>query len=288
MTELESKFFKNNSWSYTRHRIWNRCQRQYYYDYIAPWLKSPAPVDVNKIRLLKVYNSRFVLQGQIIHDILNEQIESHCQNITIDPAGVFLTYTKKIAQYKMMASEMLTEYRNGEPVDPHFFTAIEDSGKLCLDMFFENIWPEYKVRECLRHEEFDKFRIGNVNVTVKVDFVSKTSDGTIVLTDWKTGADSDNNETELQMAAYVIWAMQYFQKSPDEIKSELVFLKTGEKKPFAFFEEQLYDVKETIKTDFAAMNQNYDFEDFLPNPSPRECMSCRFVSVCPDSAVVKK
>jgi hypothetical protein len=58
---------------------------------------------------------------------------------------------------------------------------------------------------------------------------------TIVLTNWKTGADNDEYETELQMAGYVLWAMQYYHKSPDEIKtSELVFLKTREKKSYPF------------------------------------------------------
>ena len=90
--------------------------------------------------------------------------------------------------------------------------------------------------------------------------------GTIVLTDWKTGTDNDEYETELQMAAYVLWAMQYYNKSPDEIKSELVFLKAGETKPYPFFEEQLCEIQETIKTDFEAMNVSYECEDFPARP----------------------
>ncbi len=43
-------FFKINSWYYTRHRVWNRCQRQYYFEYIAQYIKSAAVVDPNKIR----------------------------------------------------------------------------------------------------------------------------------------------------------------------------------------------------------------------------------------------
>lgn len=288
MVELESGFFRYNSWSFTRHRIWNRCKRQYYYDYIVSYLKPPAPVDANKIRSLKAYNSRFVLQGQIVHDILNEQIKLHCEKKPMDPTGAKSAYSRKIARYKTMAEEMLTEYRHGESVKEAFFTAIEESGKSCLNMFFESIWTDYQDRECLRHEEFDTFRIGDTEVTVKVDFVSKDNNGNIVITDWKTGGESDEYETELQMASYVIWAMQYYHKNPDEIKSELVFLKTGKTHPYAFFEDQLRDVEEKIKTDFEEMNTSYEYEDFPARPVPRECLSCRFAKVCPEADVVSK
>jgi hypothetical protein len=58
-------------------------------------------------------------------------------------------------------------------------------------------------RGCLRHEEFDNFRIGDVNVTVTVDFVGRMPDGTLVLADGKTGWDDDEYETELRMAAVI-------------------------------------------------------------------------------------
>ncbi len=280
MVELDKYFFDNNSWSFTKHRIWKRCMRQYYYEYIAPYLKSPAPIDVNKIRLLKEYNSRFFLQGQIIHDILNDQIKLHCDKKSMDVAKALGTYSKKIAQNKMMADELFTEYRNGEKIDPHFFNTIEENGKECLNIFFRKIWPDYENRESLRHEEFDKFKIGDIDVVVKVDFVSKMQDGTIILTDWKTGADLDLYETKLQMATYVLWAMQFYQKGLNEIKSEVVLLKTGETKRYTFFKEQLNEVQEMIKMDFEAMNTCYEYEDFPPRPIQRECLSCKFAIIC--------
>ena len=174
---------------------------------------------------------------------------------------------------------MFTEYRNGDQVDEQFFTTIDESGRACLNMFFGNIWPGYNDQECLRHEEFDKFRIGDIDVTVKVDFVGRMKNGTIILTDWKTGSDNDEYETELQMAAYVIWAVQYYQKSLEEIKSDLVFLKTGEKKPYFFIDERLHESTETIKTDFEAMNATYEYDDYPPSPHLRECLS---LPICED------
>ncbi|MDO8871915.1 MAG: PD-(D/E)XK nuclease family protein [Methanoregula sp.] len=77
-----------------------------------------------------------------------------------------------------------------------------------------------------------------------------------------------------------------YKKSADEIGTELVFLKTGKTKPYAFFEEQLREVQEQIPREFAMMNASYEYGDFPARPSQRECLSCRFARVCPDSAIV--
>ena len=104
--------------------------------------------------------------------------------------------------------------------------------------------------------------------------------GTLVLTDWKTGRDDDEYETELQMAAYVLWAKEHYMMSADEISTELVFLKSGATKPYRFFEEQLREVQEMIPREFAAINASYEYEDFPARPSQRECLSCKFAEVC--------
>ena len=90
------------------------------------------------------------------------------------------------------------------------------------------------------------------------------------------------------MAAYVLWAKKYYRKSTDEISTELVFLKTGATKPYAFYEEQLREVQEQIPREFAMMNASYEYGDFPARPSQRECMSCKFAEVCPDAIGVKK
>lgn len=283
MTDLDPFFFKINTWSFTKHRVWNRCQRQYYFEYIAPYVEFGVIVDPEKIRWLKNFTSKFVVQGQLIHDIIDQQIQLHCDNKPMDLNEAINAFSKKVLLYKNIGGETFTEYHNGEKIPGTFYTAIDENGKTCLHTFFGK-WPDYKNRECLRHEEYDHFSIGDVSVTVKVDFAGRMPDGTIVITDWKTGRDDDDYETELQMAAYVLWAKEYYEMSADEIATELVFLKTGATKPYAFFEEQLCDIQEMIPKEFAAMNASYEYGDFPARPSQRECLSCKFADVCPDSA----
>ena len=282
-----SLFFKINTWSFTKHRVWNRCQRQYYFEYIAPYVKSNAVVSPEKIRWLKNFTSKFVVQGQLIHDIIDRQIQLHCDNKPMDLNEAMDHFSKKVSLYKNVGGETFTEYHNGEKIPSSFFAAIEENGKMCLQTFFGK-WPSYQNRECLRHEEFDHFHIGEVGVTVKVDFVGRMPASTIILTDWKTGRDEDEYETELQVAGYVMWAKEYYWKSADDISTELVFLKTGATKPYTFFDEQLLEVKELILREFAAMNATYEYGDFPARPSQRECLSCRFAEVCPDTAITRK
>jgi len=287
MPDLDPFFFKINSWSFTKHRVWNRCQRQYYFEYIAPYVKSEPIVNPEKIRWLKNFTSKFVVQGQLIHDIIDKQIQLHCENKPMDLTEAINAFSKKVSLYKNVGGETFTEYHNGEKITDSFFSAIDENGKACLKTFFGK-WPGYQNRECLRHEEFDHFSIGDVGVTVKVDFVGRQPDGTLVLTDWKTGRDDDEYETELQMAAYVLWAKEYYKMSADEIGTELMFLKTGATKPYAFFDEQLCEVQEMILREFAAMNAGYEYGDFPARPSQRECLSCRFAEVCPGAEIRKR
>ena len=283
MADLDPFFISINTWSFTKHRVWNRCQRQYYFEYIAPYVKSAPVVSPEKIRWLKNFTSKFVVQGQLIHDIIDQQIELHCTNRPMDLDAAMRSFSKKVSLYKDIGGETFTEYHNGEKIPSSFFSYIDANGRTCLQTFFGK-WPGYATRGCLRHEQFDHFPIGDVGVTVKVDFVGKLPDGTLVLTDWKTGRDDDEYETELQMAAYVLWAMEYYRKSADEISTELVFLKTGTTKPYRFYEEQLHDMQGMIQKEYAAMNASYEYGNFPARPLQRECLSCKFAEVCPDAA----
>jgi len=66
----------------------------------------------------------------------------------------------------------------------------------------------------------------------------------------------------------VLRAKEFYNRSADEIGTELVFLKTGATKPYAFYEEQLREVREQIARMFAAMNASYEYGVFRPGLFP--------------------
>lgn len=134
--------------------------------------------------------------------------------------------------------------------------------------------------EYLRHEKFDRFKIGDVAAIVKVDYVCKTKEGKIVLCDWKTGIDNVEYESDLQIGAYALWAMESYKKEPEDIRSELIYLTSGAMRTYEFSMDELNKIKGMIVADFGEMNKIYDINYFQPDPEPKKCLSCQFATVC--------
>ncbi len=283
MVNLENWFFKYNAWSFSKHRLWNLCKRSYYYRYIGTALKESSTYDIYRLKRLKDLNSKYVLQGFLIHEAIENQLGQHRIGRDLSESGTKAQFVNRLEQFRKMAPESIIEFFNGLPLDDLFFDTIREEGKEKISMFFGVIWPQIKDLEYLKHEEFDKFKIGNVEVIVKVDYVSKTKTGIIVITDWKTGSDNEEYENDLQIGTYVFWAMDYYQKQPSEIRSEMAYLKTGMMRAYPFNTEELENLKNQIVEDFQQMNKSYEIDDYPADPSPKKCISCQFGTICPNS-----
>jgi len=282
MQNLEDWFFKFNSWSFSRHQLLNYCKRAYYYRYIGSALKSSTVFDISKIKRLKGLNSKFVVQGMLVHEAIEDQITEHYLGRNVNQESAQEKYLKRLKGFKITADDMITEYFNGELRDPAFFDNIQTSGVEMLDIFFKIVWPNLKSLEYLSHEKFDNFMIDSVPVTVKLDYITKSNSGKLVLSDWKTG--KERRESNLQLGAYVLFAMYKYNKDPENIFSEIIYLgSSGKPRPYKFSSDQLDEVKEIVVSDFERMNASYEMESFPADPSQKKCLNCQFASVCPDS-----
>ena len=282
MQNLEDWFFKFNSWSFSRHQLLNYCKRAYYYRYIGSALKSSKVLDVEKIKRLKGLKSKYVLQGILAHESIEDQITQHYLGRPVNPISAREKYLKRLNGFQTTADTTLTEYFNGEYIDPTFFDTIRTSGTEMLDTFFTIVWPTLERLEYLSHEQFDNFKIGTVPVTVKLDYITKNNVDKLVLSDWKTG--KERKESNLQLGAYVLFAMQKYDKGPDDIFSEIIYLASaGKPRPYRFSSDQLDEVKDIITSDFERMNTSYEMENYPADPSPKKCMNCPFASICPET-----
>lgn len=280
MAQLQDWFYKYNAWSFTKHRLWRQCKRAYYYQYIARALKKTSYSERQELKHLKGLDSRFVLQGKLIHDILEKQIEIFQASGNIREDKAVEQYIRSIEDYRKKARFKLIEYFNGEPIKETFFDRIRENGLDQIGLFFGAIWMQFEDQEYLRHEKFDRFNAGHIEAIVKVDYASKNQNDEIVISDWKTGADNEEYESDLQIAGYVLWAMQFYGVNSDKIYSQLIYLTTGSARVHKFSNEKLKEVEQIIISDFEEMNKFYSIDYFEPTPEPKHCLRCHFSTIC--------
>jgi CRISPR/Cas system-associated exonuclease Cas4 (RecB family) len=283
MPNFEPWFYKYNAWSYSKHRLFALCKRSYYFRYIGTALKGSKDFDIPKLKRLKDLNSKYALEGLLIHSVIENQIGQHYIGRDLNEAGAKAQFVQRVEQYRKTAIDTLIEFYNGLPADDAFFNRIRDSGQDKLSMFFGAIWPQVKDLEYLKHEDYDKFKIDDIEVIVKIDYVSKTRNDVIVITDWKTGTDNEACESDLQIGTYVLWAMQYYGIETAQIRSELAYLKTGMMHPYEFSLDDLEKIRVIILEDFRNINASYQISDYPALPEPKKCLSCQFGTICSES-----
>lgn len=283
MVELENWFYRYNAWSFSKHRLRDSCKLAYYYRYIGTALKSSDEIDIMNLKKLKDLKSRNAIQGIIIHEVLENQMGQHFIGRGINEESAKAQYTQRLEQYRKTAKYTIIEYYNGLPLDEKFFDYARSEGLDKIGMFFGVIWPQFKDLEYLKHEKFDRFTTNDVDCIVKADYVSKTRDDIIVVSDWKTGVDNEGYESELQIGVYVLWAMDYYNTEREKVRSEMVYLTTGVMRPYEFENDRLEAIKSQITEEFEKMNETYEMDYFTPSPEPRKCLGCQFSTVCPHS-----
>jgi len=280
MTQLAPWFYSHNAWSHARHEIWTRCRRKYYYQHIAPAVQGPTGYDIEKIKRLKSLTPKNALMGTLIHEVLEDMLQKQSTGVSVHTDDLIGLYLKKTRLYENTARDTVTEYYNRSR-DDTFFDQIRKTGVEQLENFFTKIWPEMKEYTYMRHEKFDRCMAGDTPVSLKVDLVSMMPDGSILITDWKTGhVRAEDPLHSLQMNVYVLWACQFFQKDVEEITGQVVWLSTGTVRSYAFSSPDMDVIQDFITHEFMEMNRTYDIAGYPVNPDINHCISCEFQSIC--------
>jgi ATP-dependent DNA helicase RecQ len=278
--EVGEWFHEYNRWSFTKHRLWNECRLAYYYDYVAPALFSTDKSEKQKLKELKNLDSIDLLKGKLIHEVIETQINRQQLGAEISKVDARRQYAGMVEEFIQNADRNLIEYFNGERIHYTYFDEILYDGLDQIEVFFNNIWPQIKDLEYLRHERFDDFNLGDIGVNVKLDLLCKRKDGGLLICDWKTGSDDPRYQSDLQIASYVLWATQKYGVELNQITCQLVYLKTAKIHEYTFSNTKLEEIKKQISGDFAEFNKTFDINYFFPSQSPHKCIKCRFSTVC--------
>jgi len=222
------------------------------------------------------------LEGRLVHDSVENLIQQHRLGRPLKAAPAQEQYAQLVDHYKQTARETIAEAYNGLAIQEKYFDLVLDDGRKQIANFVNIVWPNLADLEYLQHEEFENFVSEGIKVNVKVDYVTKSPDGKVVVTDWKTGEERQRHENELQLAVYGMWASWKYDVPLDRVMLELAYLRTGDSFPVRMDEEAVAFAKEAILVGAADVLAADKFDDFSTNPAPDRCIACPFARVCPD------
>ena len=280
MADFEDWFEKYKGWSYSKHNLWQRCKLAFYYRYIGTALKRSDNFDVEKLKVLKGLNPKNAIKGKIVHEIIENQVGMLLSGRDMNEDASNNLLVHKVEQFRKSAKDTIIESYNGEDIDESFFDNMRSDGIDQISIFFNVIWPQFKDYEYKGHEALETINLGDVSCMVKADYISETRDGIVVVTDWKTGKENPKYESELQIGGYALFAREKYEKDPELIRSELVYLTSGAIRSFKFTSEELEAIESKIDADFKEMYVSVEMETFEPTPTKWNCRGCHFATVC--------
>ena len=285
MENLDPAWKGRYGWSVSSDRLWQTCRRAFYYRYVASWQSSTEPSVVNRLYQMKRLTPLAALEGRLVHDSVENLIQQHRLGRPLKASPAQEQYTQLVGRYKQTAREMVAEAYNGLAIQERYFDLILEEGRTQVANFVNIVWPNLADLEYLMHEEFENFALESIKVNVKVDYVTKSPNGSIVVTDWKTGEER-REENELQMAVYGMWASSKYAVPLSQVMLELAYLRTGSSHPVKLNEEAVTFAKEAILTGAADVLAADRIDDFPTNPAPDRCIECPFARICPDGIQV--
>jgi len=286
MRELDPGWKGKYAWSVSSESTWRQCKYMFFMRYVALSHRNLDASTRNKLYTMKKLTSLSMLEGRIIHEMIEDMIQQ--TRLGRQPQTVMVAdrFWAALLRYKEKSSETITEAFNGLKIEDTFYELVRKDGESQIRNFIEIVWPRLSNLEYLAHEEFESFVVNGIRVNVKVDYVTKSPNGKIVLTDWKTGAEKNVLEGGLQMAVYGMWASSKYNVPISEIMVELAHLRSAKSHPIKLDDKMVSTAKETIYIGASEILATDSVDGFSTNPTPEKCVACPFARVCEDGSQI--
>lgn len=273
---------KTFGWSKSRQGVLQECPREYYYNYIGRYEYGQEADSINPLRKLQKF---YFFKGDIIHQVIRNQITQHCLGRSISPEGAKNFIEMEFNKVCANQNRYLTESYNGFPFEPDWMREEKEDALRQADTFFKVLWHNYNQLQFLTHERLESFMLGNYKVWVQPDLVTKNSKNELMISDWKTGSsEGAAADNDLQLSVYILWAGLHFSYDLLNIGAELVYLKTSQSFPTKRSLAQIEQIKKYIQEESAKMLQAKEKSEFKPKPKFNLCKGCNYSSICEASA----
>ena len=249
-------------WSISRHETFDKCKRQYFYNYYSKYVPD---VPQYKLTQLKNLTSVPLEVGNVVHEVLEAFLHRLQKNASDINEQRFFDFARQKTESCFASKTFLeTLYRPDTPVDIEKAHARVST---CMRNFINSPCYSWIFMKALINKNdwmiepggYGETRLGGIKAYCKMDFLFPV-DGEIHILDWKTGA-KDQGKHGTQLTAYAMAASHNFNIPIEKIYPKIIYLYPE----FSEFEISLGpDDFETLLT--RAKNQTIEMQAFCKDP----------------------
>ena len=129
MPDLDPFFFTINTWSFTKHRVWNRCQRQDDYEVHRAVCEIQSNSKSGKNPVSQELHLK-ICRPRPAHPRYHRPADTAPLREQADgPSGALAAFARNVSRYKDIGGEIFTEYRNGERSRVPFLLPLKRTGR---------------------------------------------------------------------------------------------------------------------------------------------------------------
>jgi CRISPR/Cas system-associated exonuclease Cas4 (RecB family) len=279
------------SWSVSRHDVFARCRRRYFYSYYAA-------NDDPEIQRLKKLSALPMWAGSVVHETIEALLKTRDTMPSPDEQEALIRAA--------VHGQMLTDWRESEagsvrfrlfeheyevPVEPDDKKIVVGTVMRSLRNFFKSpILAEAFAagrERWLSVEDLVSFNVGDVPVFLRMDLAFRDREGRVIIVDWKTGR-GEGRFSEVQVAGYALYAAEQGWAAPEEIRTELAYLaipryvrRTVDRRKLdhlrSYVAKSAKNMRALLLDPVANLAR---LEDFPMIDRPQTCRRCNFRRLC--------
>jgi len=287
----EYQFTSILGWSISRHEVFDKCKRQYFYQYYSKYAKDAPQYKISK---LKGLTSAPLEIGNAVHDTMEALLNRLQKSDSNIDEEKFLRFADdKLKEYFSTKSFIEIYYKQEEKLD---MDAAGEKVRACLSNFLNSPCYSWLYMKAMTNRTgwmiepagYGETRLGGMKAYCKMDFLFPMEEEVYIL-DWKTGAKDQAKHTA-QLMGYAAAANSNFSIPWNKIFPKIVYLYPQyDELEIRFGENDLTDYLKTIREQTEAMyalcndieqNVPLDISKFERSPSPFLCKNCRFQELC--------
>ncbi len=295
--------FQNEfSWSPSRHRVFESCQRQYYYHYYGSWggWYSDADAQTQLLYRLKKMTTVPQLVGTVVHEAIHQVVRALQLGRRVFPSAVE-TYAQNLFDQHLGDSEQqywrhapskythLFEHYYNEPISETARVNAANRIATSLETFFASeayaTLQSVRAEHYLGIEDLTSFTLAKTKIWVVLDVAVRRGKSVSVF-DWKTGREREADRR--QLAVYALYAISQWGVALSDLLLQDMYLHTNTARTVALSSDDLDQTRAFVVEDIQKMrallddpDQNTASQDAFPMTSNTHlCATCPFKAVC--------